>query len=247
MSTTVGDIIRSSMRKIGVLAAGEPLPASDSNDAIVTLRQMVDAWTTESLLIPIVSKIKLPLVSGTAEYKIGVVPLPKPSPIPEDTLDTARPEKILASYIRDGSGTDYPVREIAVTRYSGINSKSASSRPSSFYIRKDWPYNTLILNSMPYEDDTLHLEVIQPFAEMLPVVGLTEEIDLPPGYERGLIYNLCLELAPEWNGEVSNLVAIGAVNGKKLIKRNNSRSLVLTCDRALISSKRGTYNIRQGV
>lgn len=35
MAQTVGDLIRSAMRKIGVLAAGEPLPANEGDDAKV--------------------------------------------------------------------------------------------------------------------------------------------------------------------------------------------------------------------
>ena len=248
MPTTVGDIVRSSMRKIGVLAAGEPLPSNEGNDALVVFRQMIDAWTNETLLIPIVSTITKTLFDSIAEYKIGVVPLPKPVPIPDDTLDTARPEKILAAFIRDGSGTDYIQEIIEVETYSRISRKTNVSRPSRFYVRKGWPYNTILFESLPYNSETLHLEVVQPLSEMLPAVGLTEEINLPPGYERALTYNLCLELAPEWGKEVPNVVAVHAVEGKKWLKRNNYRKIVLGMDRAVATQRRGigTYIIEQG-
>ena len=41
MATTVGSIIESALRKINVLAAGEPLPAAEGQDALDVLRQMV--------------------------------------------------------------------------------------------------------------------------------------------------------------------------------------------------------------
>ncbi len=248
MSITVGDIVRSSMRKIGVLAAGESIPSNDGNDALVVLRQMIDAWTNETLLIPVVSTISLPLFDGISEYKIGVVPLPRPAQIPDDTLDTPRPEKILAAFIRDSSGTDYVQEIIEVNTYSRISRKNNASRPSRFYVRKGWPYNTILFESLPYTDETLHLEVVQPLSEMLPAVGLTEAIYLPPGYERALVYNLCLELAPEWGKDPNNIVTAYAVESKKWIKRNNYRKIVLGMDRAIANQRRGmgTYIIEQG-
>ena len=108
--TTVSDIIRGAMRKIGVLAAGEPLPADEGDDALVVFRQMVDSWTIESLLIPVVSVITHELIDSTNEYTIGIYPEPVPDPIPLNHIETARPEKILAAYIRDQAGNDFWIK-----------------------------------------------------------------------------------------------------------------------------------------
>ncbi len=72
MATTVGDIIRSAMRKIGVLAAGEPLPANEGDDALQVFTQMVDAWTNETLLIPVVNVVTFQLTNDISEYTIGI-------------------------------------------------------------------------------------------------------------------------------------------------------------------------------
>lgn len=50
--TVISDIIRSSMRKIGVLDAGDPLDAGEGSDALDAFKNMVDAWALEPLLIP---------------------------------------------------------------------------------------------------------------------------------------------------------------------------------------------------
>ena len=215
MSVTVGGIIRSAMRKIGVLAAGEPLPAHEGDDALEVFKQMVDAWTNETLLIPIVGVVTHTLVGDQSEYTIGIYPEPKPVPLPDNHIETARPERIIAAFIRDQYQTDYIQEIIDVKTFSRISRKTNASRPSRFYIREGWPMNTILFEAVPYDGETLHLEVIQPLSEILPVAGLTEVINLPPGYERALIYNLCLELAPEWGKQVTPLIATQAVDGKK--------------------------------
>ena len=248
MSVTVGGIIRSAMRKIGVLAAGEPLPAHEGDDALEVFKQMVDAWTNETLLIPIVGVVTHTLVGDQSEYTIGIYPEPKPVPLPDNHIETARPERIIAAFIRDQYQTDYIQEIIDVKTFSRISRKTNASRPSRFYIREGWPMNTILFEAVPYDGETLHLEVIQPLSEILPVAGLTEVINLPPGYERALIYNLCLELAPEWGKQVTPLIATQAVEGKKWLKRNNYRPLVLGMDRAVATQRKGigTYIIEQG-
>jgi len=248
MAQSVGDLIRSAMRKIGVLAAGEPLPADEGDDAKVVFSQLVDAWALESLLIPVVSVVAKQLVVGQSEYTIGIYPEPRPVPLPENHIETARPEKILAAFIRDAYDTDYIQEIIDVKTFSRISRKTNSSRPSRIYNRKGWPLNTIIFESLPYADETLHLELVQPLSVYLSTASLTEVVNLPPGYEQVLIYNLAIMLADEWGKDVSPSVATIAIDGKRRIKRANFRKLVLGMDRAVVNQQRakGTYIIDQG-
>jgi hypothetical protein len=236
------------MRKIGVLAAGEPLPANEGDDALQVFAQMVDAWSLETLLVPVVGVVTFDLTNDISEYTIGVYPEPKPDPLPINHIETARPEKILAAFIRDQYETDYIQEVIDVKTFSRISRKTNASRPSRFYVREGWPLNTILFESVPYAKETLHLEVIQPLSEILPAACLTEEINLPPGYERALIYNLCLDLADEWGKQPSAAVATLAIEGKKWLKRNNYRDLVLGMDRAVATQRKGlgTFLIEQG-
>ena len=246
MAQTVGSLIRSAMRKIGVLAAGEPLPPNEGDDAKETFTQMVDSWGLESLLIPVVSVVTKQLIISQSEYTIGIYP---GTTIPNDHIETARPEKILAAFIRDAYDTDYPLEVIDVKTFSRISRKTNSSRPSRFYNRKGWPINTILFESLPYTNETLHLEVVQPLSVYLSTANLVDVVNLPPGYEQVLIYNLAIMLADEWGKQVSPAIATVAVEGKKQIKRSNFRKLVLGMDRALVTPRRakGTYDINGGV
>ena len=245
MATSVGDIIQSSLRKIRVLSAGEPLDNEQGGDALEIFRQMVDAWTLETLLIPVVGVVTHQIIVGVSEYTIGIYPSPQPIPLPSNHIETARPEKILTSFIRDSSGTDFHLRTMEATQHSLISRKTTQARPSRMYVREGWPLDTILFDTVPYTDETLRLEVIQPLSGILPVASLTEVINLPPGYEKVLIDNLCIDLAPEWGKDVLPSIAANAINGKRLIKRSNYRDVVLRVDRALSDKRKGygRYNI----
>jgi hypothetical protein len=248
MSITVGGLLRGSMRKIGVLSPGEPLPADEGADALEVFVQMVDAWTLEPLLIPVVGVVTHQLLANVSEYTIGIYPEPVPVPLPDSHIETARPEKILSAFLRDQQGTDYLIEAMDLAEYTRISRKTNAARPSRLYLRQGWPLNDLIFDSLPYADEVLHLTVLQPLSAILPAASLTEVINLPPGYEKVLSDNIAMELCPEWQVDVPPLVAVNAVEGKKRIKRSNSRDVVLVTDRAIANRDRGfgTYNISQG-
>lgn len=245
MTITVGGIIKNSLYDINVLASGGALPPDEGNDGLEILRQMVSGWALETLLIPVVNVVTKQFVDGESVYTIGIYPDPTP---PDTHIETPRPEKILTSFIRDNQGTDYYLESMDNQTFAEISRKTNVARPSRYYVREGWPLNTISLESIPYANETLHLEVVQPLEALLPMIGLTEEINLPPGYERALRLSLNFELAPRYGKELSQLLATQAVTSKKLIKRSNYRDLVSGMDRAISSRHKGfgTYIINQG-
>ena len=205
------------------------LPASESKVGLESLIQLVSAWSNESLLIPIVSEVIHQLTIGVTEYIIG--PYTGILPIPDNWIDTPRPKSLKAAFLRDGSGTDYQLEIMDVNTYSRISRKLNSSRPGRFYQQIGWPTNLITFEAAPYDSETLHLFCVQPLQAILPLLGLTEVIDLPEGYERALIYNLALDLAPNYGKDISNVVAVTAVESKK-----NDQTCKLPTDRIRLRS-----------
>jgi len=246
MAVTVGDILRSALRKINVLESNEPLPASEGADALETFRQMVDGWALETLTIPAVNTVVAPLIEATNAYTIGIYD--GPLPVPDNHIEAARPQQILTAFIRDTTNTDYYLEPMTQDTWAIISRKVNESRPSRYYLRKGWPLDTILFDSIPFTTESLHLEVLQPLGDLLPIIGLTETINLPPGYEKGLIYNLCIDLAPEYGKDISPAIALVAEKTKKGIKRSNYRDLVSQIDRAAVTKRNrlGTYIITQG-
>lgn len=248
MTITVGQLISGAMRKARIIGPGEPVDGSEADEARVLFSQMVDGWTNEDLLIPTVNVITHPLVEQP-EYTIGIYPEPVPVPLPDTHIETARPQSIQRAFIRDQAGTDFYLKTIDSKYYGEISVKSSVARPSSFYLRKGWPLNTILFDTVPFGGETLHLEVLQPLSEVLPTSDLSDIVNLPPGYERALILNLAIELAVEWGKQPDRTTAALAVQAKRLLKRSNSRKSVLSVDKAITrrgTSKRGTYDINSG-
>lgn len=246
MARTVGDLIRSSLIKIGVLDAGEPLDPGEGEDAKQNLIQMLDAWALEELLVPVVSVVTKELSSEFSQYTIGSYPEPKPDPLPGNHIETARPEQIVSAFVRDSYNTDTPIKTMSVTTFNNINVKDNVSIPSAMYTRKGWPLNTIAFNCLPLDGYTLHMEVIQPLSDIISASELTEVVNLPPGYEQAIIYNLCIVNSDDFGRQISQAVAITASDLKRKIKRNNSRQITQRVDRALLNSNAGTYDISSG-
>lgn len=246
---TTGNIIKSALKKIGVLDAGEPLEDQEGIDGLETLHQMVDAWSNESLLIPISNVLRLPLIAGQSQYTIGkYVKACAKDPVPDNHLETAQPLKIESALIRDSEQTDYPQRQMSLSIYNSLSRKGNESRPSRFYVRNGWPLMTIEFESSPYNNETFIFQALQPLSEVLNTTDLTAEVNLPEGYQRALIYSLAVELSPDY-GKTPDRVVLGIANrARSYIKRNNKKMLVLSTDAGVSTQRKGlgTYIIEQG-
>lgn len=72
----------------------------------------------------------------------------------------------------------------------------------------------------------------------------TDEVDAPPGYERAMLYNLCLELADDYGYAPTQSVGSNAAEGKFLIKRTEHVPDYMECDPAVLQS--GTFDLTNG-
>lgn len=69
--TTALDIVTRSLKEIGAYAPGEPIDASDANDAFDTLNDLLDTWSNATMMIPYVTEVIFTLISNTYQYTIG--------------------------------------------------------------------------------------------------------------------------------------------------------------------------------
>ncbi len=231
-------IIKAAALKMQIIAQGDDLTPDEWFDMRLLFSLMIDAWSNESLLLPITSLITHKLDAGS-EYTIGDGYDPR-----HTHINSPKPIKYLTAYIRDTGGIDYPLEFADGHLYARVGIKGVVARPTKIYVRDGWPHDTLLFINAPYESDTLHIEVVLSLSSWLA----HSEIGLPPGYDRALLYNFCLELADGWGKDVSNMIALTAIESKKQIKRNNYRNPVLKVDQALTSRnvRAGTYIISAG-
>jgi len=215
-AVTNGDIISRAMRLSGSLAGGETLDASQAADGLVALNSMLEVWALEKLMLFKFETIAFKPVTNS--FTIG----------PTGDVVTLRPVEIQSAY-RTSGGVDLPIDVISREQYESITLKGQASPTSAVYYKPEFP-NGRVLCWPVNGVDTLNLTVQQP---LLGFTSITDVMNLPPGYQETLTFNLAVTLAPEFNTEVSRTVMRQAMNTKRLIKTVNNEIPMLSVDPAL--------------
>lgn len=213
MSTAL-DIIKRSLRLLGVYSAGEDLSADESADALSALNALMDSLSNDSLQVFARSVDAIALSAGTASVTVG----------PSGGTVTTRPVEVLdESYLRIGS-TDYPLDMLTLDEWNAIGTKTLSGLPAALYVQPDMPDITVHIWPQPSEAATLYLWSRKQIRQF---TSLPTELNLPPGYERMLAFMLAEELAPEYEREPSPTVRQKAAAARRSIKRTNLEVPVL--------------------
>lgn len=196
--TTALDIITGAAKLIGVVFKSEALSADEASDGLVSLNDMVSSWSNNSLLIYARTWESFN-ISAAASYTIG----------PSQTINTVRPIAIKAAFIRSG-GIDYNMRQITDEQYEDISLKSVTSPfPEWFDYDNGYPYGTLRFYPQLGVSAELHLLLEKPLTSF---PTLTTQVDLPPGTNKALKYNLAIDMAPEYGVEIPDSVLKGAAD-----------------------------------
>lgn len=190
-SITALDLIRRSLYLINGLAAGETPDAQTANDALQTLNEMVDGWSTQTLAVYGTANDEFSTVPGKSSYTYGV----------GGDIDVQRPVYVNDSYcVRNGVTT--PVRVIDIMEYNEIPLKGTSQ---PLVERMMWtniyPLSTVTLWPVPSEIVTIGLTAGRVLTN---VPTLQTSISLPPGYLKALRYNLAVDLWPEYSNKLTD-------------------------------------------
>jgi hypothetical protein len=221
-------IIDRAMRLIGAIASGESPTAAETTDVLAALNAMIESWQTERLYVYAMVDTAFTLVPTDASYTVGPA---------GNFAITPRPQKIEDIYIRESS-IDYPVQLIDFQRWDAIADKTSTSNiPEFAYYEPTLTTGTLQLWPVPSKANSLHI-VTWSTLSSLATAGTT--VTLPQGYERALAYNLAIEIAPEFEKQVSVTVQQVAAESKANIKRSNSRPLTSYTELSMLTGTRGS-------
>jgi hypothetical protein len=210
MAATALDIIKRSMRLLGVYSIGEQPSADECADSLRALNAMLDSMANENLFIYAKTLDQITLSANNASYTVG----------PSGSTITARPIEVSGSSYIDYQGVSYPLMVATLTDFNQIPVKTLiAGIPNEMYVLPNMPNITIQLWPVPSATMTLNLwsnKLLQSFS------SLTDVVNLPPGYERMLGYCLAEEMAPEFEVQVSPDVAKKAMQARKVIKRTNT-------------------------
>ncbi len=230
------DLITASLRLIGAIAPGESIPAAEATDGLAALNRMIDSWSNESLLIYAKVREEFTLTASDGIYSMGT----------GGDFSTTRPVHIEEAAIEIVSAS--PTYEVPITiirnatEWAAVISKDTTSElPQYLYAEGTYPTDTLNLYPVPTVANKLVLYSQKP---LTTITALATSVSMPPGYERALIYNFAVEISPEYNRMVPDVVMQTAIDSKALIKRTNHKPSYLKCDPALLG--KSSFNIYSG-
>ena len=229
---TAGDQINRALRLLGVLAEGETPSAATSQDALAALNQMIESWNTERLSIFSTQDQVFSWAPSTISRTLG------------PTGDFVGNRPILlddATYFRDpGTNVSFGIKMINQQQYDGIAVKTVTSTyPQVLWVNMTYPNIEMYIYPVPTRLLEWHFISVEELAQ--PAL-LSTVLAFPPGYLRAFVYNLAMELAPEWGVEPSRQVQRIAMTSKRNLKRVNNPEDLMSLPYAIVATRQ-RFNI----
>lgn len=234
---TALDLIKGALRRINSYAPGEAVAAFDANDALETLNDMFDSWSTDEYMVYGSVENIFNYTPGKYVYTIG--------PGGDFSVDVVtglaipRPLRITNAFTRittQASGLDYPIDIIDQDTYTRIGFKGiAAPWPIKLWYNPTWPLGTISFYQNPSDSAELHLFTDTILADLT----LNQQFDLPQGYARGIKFNLARELCLEYGREITPTLEKLAAESLAVIKALNAQPVPLTrLDNEMIGGNR---------
>ncbi len=235
MATTAGDQINRALRLLGVLAEGETPSAATSQDGLTALNQMIDSWNTERLSVFSTQDQIFTWPAGQITRTLG----------PSGNFSGNRPVLFDdATYYRDpGTNVSFGIKFINQQQYDGIAVKTVTSTyPQVIFVNMTYPDATMTVYPKPTRDLEWHFISVQ---ELSNPATLVTNLTFPPGYLRAFVYNLAMEIAPEFGVEPSPQVTRIAMTSKRNLKRINNPDDIMSMPYSLIATRQ-RFNVYAG-
>ena len=234
MATTAGDQINRALRLLGVLAEGETPSAATSQDALTALNQMIESWNTERLTVFSTQDQVFTWPSGTISRTLG----------PSGDFVGNRPVLLDdATYFKASNGVSYGIKFINQQQYDGIAVKTVTSTfPQVMFTNMTFPNIEMTIYPKPTQDLEWHFISVE---ELDNPATLVTNLTFPPGYLRAFVYNLAMEIAPEFGVEPSPQVQRIAMTSKRNLKRINNPDDVMAMPYAIVATRQ-RFNVYAG-
>lgn len=236
MNTTAQRICTRALRIIGAIGIAETVPGDEIGAAKEGLDTLLDGWRTESLLVYVTEREIFDLVSGQQRYTIG----------PGANFNRQTPawlkQASVLSLTNPAMPQELPIDVLTLTQWQNVPVKNVTSTlPTQVYYDQLSPIGNL--DYFPIPNQVPLKTVLYCMTSMGDFADLTTVYDIPRGYARALVYNLAIELAPEYaKGNIGPDVMRIAMEAKANIKRVNLRPVIATVDKALTRYQGGRFN-----
>lgn len=208
--TTAREIITKSLQKLGSSFQNSGVTGGEAVDGLYALNSLLSSLSNDSMMIYGRVWQSFTLTPSTGSYTIGT----------GGAFNTSKPMLIISSYIKDGT-TDYTLSSITDEMYNEqISQKNTIGIPNFINFDNQSPLSTIRLYPVPDKNYDLFLLS----EKQLTQLTLDDNIEFPSGWERMLIYNLAVDLYPEYGIPADPLVVKIAEDSKRLVRANIIRN-----------------------
>jgi hypothetical protein len=190
------ELVNAALRQLGQIASGESGSPEELADGLASLNRLIGSWSAQGLSIPYLTREAI-LMNGSESYTLATRPL------------AVKAVHVLSS---NGAGKDAEV--VYVDRWAQVRDRAATGLFAEVaYYDAAQSSPKLWLNPRPIAGSTAEVYAYFPLA---PLGGLGSSVDLPPGYEAALVFNLAVALAPEYlRGGEAPATLVGLANDAK--------------------------------
>lgn len=234
------DLINRVLRGIGFIGQNVTPSSSESNQALVSINDMIAAWNRENLMPFTETRTTHSITADDGDYTWGAS---------GDITTPARPDKLVRASRMYGSGAsqlEIPLRVIRNWQeWQGYALKSATaSVPSVVFLDASYPQANLYYRPIPTAVVSARLYTQTRFSALT----LVASISLPDGYERAIRFNAMVELAPEFRkpeAVTPHLLELAA-EAKGWLKSANMVPRPISCDEGVLGVNGGggvEYNV----
>lgn len=233
MQTTVLELIRAALNTTNVLFDGEDPDANTAKAALFQLNSMLDTWTADSLAVYAERNDLFTLVPGQAIYTVG----------PTGDWVMPRPVEIVAAQTRISSTIEYPLQIVSNNEYNAIRVKGLTNS-IQYVMGAQYGYPNAIVSFYP-TPSTINPVRITSRIHFASLSNMTEIVDLPPGYQEAIVYNLAHRIATSMNKPLSQAADEMRISSMMRIKSNNTVDTQLTCG-DIFGRSAGAWNPQTG-
>ena len=232
---TAGDQINGALRLIGQLAEAEEPSAATAQDALDSMNQMIDSWSTERLAVYSTQDQVFSWSPNFATRTLG----------PTGNFVGNRPILVDDStyFLDPSSGISFGIKLINQQQYDGIAVKTVTSTyPQVMFVNMTYPDITMVVYPVPTKVLEWHFVSV---VELTQAALLSTILAFPPGYMRAFKYNLACEIAADFGVEPSPQVSRIAMASKRNLKRINNPDDIMSLPYSIVATRQ-RFNIFAG-
>lgn len=190
---TRDQLIKASLRLIGVGHRGESVPADEINEAAEALQLMLKGWQADGLQLWKREEQSITLTGSKRVYTLG----------PSGDITMQRPLRILECVRRDSSNIDVPLNKLSKNEYYGLSNKYSEGTPVSYHYDPQLNNGDFILWQVPTTavaaEYTIEIVYHLPFED---VDNATDNFDCPVEWLEAIKFGLAIRLAPEYGADL---------------------------------------------